>query len=63
MKTEASETDTFTAWGKRPRAGDEHSPCHPLGDHMLDVAACFLANCRVRTHSRRSDLHCRPNLD
>ncbi|MFM0321949.1 CRISPR-associated helicase Cas3' [Caballeronia glebae] len=42
-KAEANQTDTFIAWGKRPRDGDEHSPFHPLCDHMLDVAACFLA--------------------
>ncbi|SAK77512.1 CRISPR-associated endonuclease/helicase Cas3 [Caballeronia catudaia] len=31
------------AWGKRPRDGDENAKFHPLGDHMLDVAACFIA--------------------
>ncbi|BBP97839.1 CRISPR-associated helicase/endonuclease Cas3 [Burkholderia sp. SFA1] len=31
------------AWGKRAREGDENAPFHPLCDHMLDVAACFVA--------------------
>jgi CRISPR-associated endonuclease/helicase Cas3 len=43
MRTETNKSDTFVAWGKRPRDGDEHSLFHPLCDHMLDVAACFMA--------------------
>ncbi|WP_033537224.1 CRISPR-associated helicase/endonuclease Cas3 [Caballeronia zhejiangensis] len=46
MQTEATKNDTCIAWGKRPRDGDEHSPFHPLCDHMLDVAACFMAIAR-----------------
>jgi CRISPR-associated endonuclease/helicase Cas3 len=43
MSGETSNSTALIAWGKRPRDGDEHAPFHPLCDHMLDVAACFLA--------------------
>jgi CRISPR-associated endonuclease/helicase Cas3 len=43
MDIESTFSDEHVAWGKRSRDGDEHAPFHPLCDHMLDVAACFVA--------------------